>query len=183
MLGKLLVAPASHHSDYWAETAILIYDETPSSISGLILNKHTLKSVTDLAKHHNLQYTGNEMLYLGGPVNMSALILLHTGDWRGTNTLSVGNTDYYITSDKTMLKRLCAGDTPKQWKLFLGMSVWTPHQLEGEIEGVPPWSKKSAWLITEPSDQVVFESKQRQSWNSAIDSVAHTMVDNYFSID
>jgi putative transcriptional regulator len=182
MVGQLLIAPPAQTDDYWGKSVILMYEQTAQASLGLILNKQSDRSFAELAEHHGHSYSGNEMIYVGGPVNPSALVMLHTDDWSCTNTMQISGTNLRISSDRTMLKRLCAGDRPKLWRLFLGMSAWTQSQLEGEMLGKHPWSKKTAWVTSPSNPSIVFDVNPERMWKRSIDLAAQVMVDSYFTI-
>ncbi len=181
MIGQLLVAPPAQKHEFWEQSVVFIYEETLASTVGLIINKPSERKLSDLAEHHNLNYSGDEPLYIGGPVNQSALVMLHTDDWVCTNTMHIGG-PWRISSDRTMLQRICSGDTPRKWRLFLGMSVWTPHQLEGEMRGEPPWNKKTAWINAPANESILFSKSPERAWKKSIDLAAQEMVSNYFTI-
>ena len=181
MIGTLLVAPPAQEDEFWYKTVVFIYEQNKNSTIGLVLNKPSDRSVQELAEHHGFNYNGSDLLYIGGPVNPNALVMLHTEDWACSNTMQIGS-DFRVSSDKTMLERLCKGDTPRKWRLFLGMSGWGPHQLEGEIAGVPPWTKKKAWLTAPASESIMFGNEPTKVWKKAIDLAAETAVQNYFTI-
>lgn len=181
LLGKVLAAPPINEDEYWGKSVIFIYEQNVENTIGVTVNKPSEKTVADLCEHHGLNYHGKELLYVGGPVNPSALLMLHTNDWHGDNTLEIGG-DYRITSDKTMLHRLAQGDRPKQWRLILGMSAWKNGQLEGEISGKEPWSRSHSWLISEPTNSMVFGKEADVQWNHAIHISGKNMIDKFFSI-
>jgi len=182
MIGQLLVAPPAQKSEYWEESVIFLYEQTAASVVGLVLNKPGERSLAELAEHHELDYTGDEQIYVGGPVNPSALVMLHTDDWACTNTMHIGG-PWRISSDKTMLSRICKGDAPRKWRLFLGMSVWSPMQLEGEMKGNPPWSKKTAWVTAPATESIMFAKSPERAWKKGIDLAAQEMVSSYFTIE
>lgn len=181
--GRLLVAPPSQEDDLWSQTVIFLYEETESAVIGLVLNKESERSVYELAVHHDLEYNGEEMINIGGPLNPSALVMLHTDDWSCTNTMQVDG-GLRISSDRTMLNRLCSGDTPRKWKLFLGMSGWTPKQLEAEIAGKPPYSKKNSWLVSSKlTKNLIFETNASKMWKTALNNAVQEATESYFHID
>jgi len=182
MLGQLLVAPPAQKDEMWEQSVIFIYEETQSNSVGLIVNKPSERTLAELAAHHNLDYSGDDPIYIGGPVNSNALVMLHTDDWVCTNTMHVGGA-WRISSDRTMLDRLCKGDRPRRWRLFLGMSVWTSLQLEGEIKGNPPWDKKTAWVTAPATESILFSKSPDRAWKKSLDLAAQSMVSNYFTIE
>jgi putative transcriptional regulator len=181
MVGQLLVAPPAQHDEYWEKSVIFIYEQTPASVVGLVLNKPSDKAVAQLAEHHKLDFAGDDMLYVGGPVNPASLIMLHTGDWTSNNTMHVTD-NIMISSDRAMIQRLAKGDAPRKWKLFLGMSVWAPMQLEGEMKGQAPWNKKNAWITAPAVESILFGKDPERVWKRGIDLAAKEMVDSYFNI-
>lgn len=182
MVGQLLVAPPAQDDDLWEKSVIFIYEQTAVSTVGLIVNKPGERKLSELAENHGLDWAGDDVLYVGGPVNPSALVMLHTDDWACTNTMHIGG-PWRISSDKTMLSRICKGDAPRKWRLFLGMSAWGPHQLEGEISGNPPWNKKTAWVTAPANESIIFSNSPDRAWKKGIDLAAQSMVSNYFTID
>jgi putative transcriptional regulator len=182
MVGHLLVAPPAQHDEYWEKSVIFVYEQTPANVVGLILNKPSDKAVNDLADHHGHNYQGDDMLYLGGPVNPSSLIMLHTDDWTCSNTMHIAE-NIMISSDRTMIKRLSEGDTPRKWRLFLGMSVWAPMQLEGELKGNPPWNKKKSWVTSSFNESILFTKDPEKCWKKGLELAAKDMVNSYFTID
>lgn len=179
--GQLLVAPPAQDDDYWNQTVIFLYEKTEINTIGLIVNKVGDRSVRDLAEHNRLSYDGEDMLYIGGPVNPHALVLLHTNDWRCSNTYRI-NSKFSVSSDRSMLDRICGGDRPSQWKMFLGMSAWKAGQLENELLGIPPWNKKRSWLVCPSSAPVLFDKDQSRSWKKAVNSSIKQATDSLFQI-
>jgi putative transcriptional regulator len=181
LIGKVLAAPPANVDEYWGKSVVFVYEQNLENSVGVMVNKPSDKTVAELCEHHNLTYHGNENLYLGGPVNPSALLMLHSRDWQGINTLDIDN-QYRVTSDKTMLHRLCQGDRPKNWKLVLGMSAWKIGQLEGEISGKHPWSKSHSWLVADANNSMLFGSDPEAQWNQTIRMSGKNMIDKFFSI-
>jgi putative transcriptional regulator len=165
--GQILIAPPAQKDEFWNSTVIYIYEKTPHGTAGLVVNKPSDKHVRDLADHHKVVYGGNDALYIGGPVKNSAIVLLHTNDWHCSNTFQITDRAS-ISSDKSMISRIADGDTPHRWKMFLGMSVWAPGQLEAEIEGTEPWTKRNSWLIAPANNSILFDNEPERAWKRSI---------------
>lgn len=181
LVGKLLVAPPAQNDDHWANTVIYIYEENPNSTVGLILNRPSDRGFAHLAEHHGLDYSKDDLIYLGGPVNQAALVMLHTDDWICSNTMHI-DSKIRISSDVKMMSRICKGDAPKHWRMFLGMAGWAAGQLEGELSGIPPWSKKNAWLIAPADEKIMFMSDPNKMWKKALDSAVQELTGSFFQI-
>lgn len=179
-VGQLLVAPPCQDDDFWENSVIFIYEDAANTI-GLTLNKLSDRSVEDLSEYHKLTYLGNDMVHLGGLMNTNALIMIHTDDWSCTNTMYVNN-GIRISSDHTMLSRICSGDKPRKWRLFLGMCIWSHGQLNNEIDGTPPYSKKKSWLLASPSEDIIFEKHPKKMWNKALEIAIQEATNSFFLI-
>ena len=107
-------------------------------------------------------------VYLGGPVNVKSLSLLHTNDWSSKNTMRINET-FSISSDEDILPRFAMGDVPNHWRLFLGVCGWSPKQLISEIKGIKPWEHKNSWCIATADEELVFGNDNKDQWCNAID--------------
>lgn len=179
--GKLLVAPPFNRDDFFEKSVIYIYDQSLEGTTGVIANKPSNRTLKELCQFNNIKYSGRERIFIGGPINPSALIMLHSDDWACTNTIKIED-PWRISSDESMLERIAKGDRPEHWRLFLGMCGWTPGQLEGEISGVPPWARSHSWLITSPTPETLFHRNSEKAWKLSIENCSQEMIDSFFSI-
>ena len=179
--GKLLISPPANYDDFFERSVIYVYDQNSENTTGVIVNKPSNRSLRELCQFNGIKYNGREKIYIGGPVNPSALIMLHSDDWACSNTIDLHDS-WRISSDQTMLQRLVDGDRPQYWRLFLGMCGWTSGQLEGEISGIPPWSRSQSWLITDPTPAIMFHRTPDKAWKTAIENCSQDMIDSFFSI-
>lgn len=181
-VGRLLVAPPSQDDEFWSKSVVYIYEESNGSTIGLVLNKTSERSVEELATHHDLSFDGEDQIYIGGPINPAALLMLHTDDWACTNTMQVDN-GLRVSSDRAMLSRISMGDTPKKWRLYMGMSGWSKGQLDAEIKGIPPFSKKKAWLLAPAKTKIIFENDPEKMWKQALELAVQEATESYFHIE
>ncbi len=178
--GRLLVAPPGRASDFWERSVVLIYEESKLGSVGLVLNKDSGRTVQELAEYHDASYRGKEGIYAGGEMSPSALILMHTPEWRCTNTMSVAH-GVSISSDNYMVNRICKGDKPEKWKFYLGMSIWKPGDLEKEVSGRFPYSKRNSWLVANAGADIIFEKNPEKMWKMAIDRAVSEATELFFS--
>lgn len=180
-VGKLLIAPPAQDNEQWHKSMVFIYEQTANSVAGLILNKPSDRTLFELADFHGLTYDGDDNLYSGGTKNSKALVMLHSDDWSCSNTMQIKN-GFRVSSDRTMLTRVFSGDAPSQWRMFVGMSLWSPAQLYNEIHSTVPSRKKTAWLPIDATADLVYALNPNQAWRSAIDLAAASAVQTFFSI-
>jgi putative transcriptional regulator len=98
-------------------------------------------------------------LYLGGPVQPSALSFLHSdtflADANVMPNLSLGHSmDSLIELGESL-------SPTRKLKMFAGYAGWSAGQLEGEM-------KRKAWLTHPASIELVFDSPPEQLWQEIL---------------
>lgn len=114
-------------------------------------------------------------IYLGGPVNIKALSMLHSSEWACSNTMQI-NDDFSISSAEDLLIRLGDGDAPKHFRLFLGLCGWAPKQLNEELKGIPPRDHNLSWLTSTANYESVFDFDLKDQWNVAVERSGNEFV-------
>jgi putative transcriptional regulator len=175
-LGRLLAASPSQKDPFWAKSVVWLYEYNQGSYAGLIINKPSTKTCEDLAQHHGIKWPSNVPLFVGGPVNPSALILQHTGDWRTPNTQYITGSDVCLSSHKSMLNRLSTVDEPESWRLLLGYCTWAPGQLEAEL-------KRTDWIVADFNSDLIWDHRRPEViWHQCLEQAAQQTVDKLFEI-
>lgn len=177
LTGKLLVAQPTCRSKDREGAVLFVYEQTKNFASAVCVNKETDRSVEELASYEGYEYDGEDLLYYGGPDNPTALVMLHSPDWECDNTYQITD-DICISSDPNMLRRICDGDRPDKWKLFMGMYTWKKGELETELL-VPD---ETSWIYGESTPHIVFSENEGQQYNWAIKCCSQFMVSQYFRI-
>jgi len=179
-VGKLLIANPNFPSESpFAKSVIYVYQDDPDAGTiGLILNKPST-SVSRFCDMNGVMFPDTEpRIHIGGPVNPSAIILLHTDDWLSTNSASIGN-GLRISSDNFMFMKISTGNEPIYWRAFLGISAWRPGQLDTELEGEFPYVK-NMWLIADANDDVIFNYDGEDQWVRAVDLCSQQTINHFF---
>lgn len=176
--GKLLVAtPVLNHNVVFQQSVVYVYDERPKEhqICGVILNKPSQFKISSLGSLKDVPFDpALELKYVhkGGPVSDTSVVLLHTNEWVSSNTLDANNS-LSMTSDLLMIEKLATGNEPKGWRMFAGMSVWQPEQLDNEI------NNQNAWLVCDPTNNSVFDYDEEEQWLKALELCSSQMLSNY----
>lgn len=171
--GKCLIARPNLNQELFENSVVFIYEHNWESICGLILNKKSHYNTQSLFEHKSFQLPLKpEPVYRGGPVNTKAVLLLHSNDWRSTNTMMI-NKDLSVSSDNLMMQKFENQDIPTYHRFFSGGAVWHQAQLEEEIH-------QGCWLIGELSSTQIFETNGLAQWDVAIETAAKQAVDNFF---
>jgi putative transcriptional regulator len=168
LAGKLLIAPPAVKGNFWYKTVILVTEHHATGSMGLVLNKRSQMTIGEFANQVHFQMDHPGFLYLGGPVNVKALSMLHSSDWSCSNTMRITD-DIAISSAEDLLPKMASGHTPHHWRMFVGLCGWAPGQLENEILGKGQFKHEHSWLIANPDHSLVFDSDLKEQWTSGIE--------------
>ena len=167
-VGNLLIAPPAVKGNFWYKTVILLTENHSDGSVGLVLNKRSQMSVVEFGEQLGYDLDLPGFVYLGGPINVKSLSFLHTNDWVCKNTMRINN-KFSLSSADDIIPRLASGDTPRQWRIMLGMCGWGQNQLKAELEGVHPWKHGHSWCTATADEELVFGSDNKDQWCAALD--------------
>lgn len=174
MQGSLIVASPKLDKGIFARTVALVTEHTRRGTTGVVLNRRSSTSVEDLMSKIGMfghpPYT--ELVHMGGPINETAIQMLHTNDWYSAST-SVINDTFSISHDNFMLEKMAMNNTPQEWIMLAGSAGWAPGQLEKELD-------QELWLTIDANPAIVFSSKKDELWNIAIEIYSQQMVESFF---
>lgn len=159
--GQFLIAAPSMHDPRFRETVIYMADHDSHGAFGLVVNQKVgrspLKDLLDDAGIPSTDKTAGEVdIYVGGPVSMQQVFILHRGDWKGPESDQLAD-DLYLTMTPDILGALAKGEGPKEFRIVVGYSGWAPGQLEKEMA-------RGDW-ITAPGDAaLVFDTENATKW-------------------
>lgn len=177
--GKLLVAPPKIKSGFWQKSVIFITEDHINGTVGLLLNKRSSITVSDFTEQIGTRLNIPGFVYVGGPVNIKALTMLHTQDWSCGNTMQI-NHEFCLSSSDDLLPRLGDGDAPRYFRLFLGLCGWNPSQLQDEIDGAPPRDRNNSWLLATADHELVFNHDLKDQWLQSLERSSNDFVQSIF---
>lgn len=168
--GVLLVACPSVQGKTFNKSVILITEHHAGGTVGLVLNKTSTFTVKDVMHSHQIDYEGVEPVYVGGPVNLRALSVLHEQP-RSGNTMAVGQR--WVSSDRAMLHELGQGLIEGSWRVFAGVASWAQNQLAREIE-------QGMWLTVDSTEDLIYTTTGTAQWERCVEACAVSFVAEYF---
>lgn len=171
IVGNLIIAPPSVKGNFWYKTVIMIVEHMNHGSIGLILNKKSNISINELGERLGIDIDVEGYVYNGGPVSQSSLSMIHTNDWKCSNTLKI-NDNFSVSSSSEVLPRLATGDFPDQWRLFFGMCGWAPSQLLSELKGIHPYNHSTSWCTATSNLDLVFEYDSKTQWVNSLEQSA-----------
>lgn len=179
--GDLLVAPPSIIDSRFEKTVLFLTHHNEIGSLAFCLNKITDHKINDILKEINVELPNNFNLFWGGPVNSSTIWMLHSSEWYLDTTMNI-NDHWSLTSHMSMFHHLADGDIPKKFRVFFGQSTWGIGQLQGEIEGDPPWNKNYSWLtVNRPNSKWLLTVDPELLWIESTQLCAEQAVDAWLA--
>ena len=157
--GQLLLDSGQLHGSFFQRTVVLICQHDAEGAFGLVLNRMTGNNVGETIVADLPDTLKACPLYLGGPVQPSALSFLHSDafipDANVIPNLSLGHSlDSLVEIGESL-------SPTRKIKMFAGYSGWSAGQLEDEM-------KRKAWLTYPASLDLVFDPDCDQLWQTIL---------------
>jgi putative transcriptional regulator len=159
--GKLLVASRGLKDPNFSQSVVLIIEYDRHGTVGLIINRPTgLKLATLLPEIRGLKQR-EDIVYIGGPVNRSLMmVLIHSGIKPEESSEVLKNV--YVTSSRKLLEQITdKTETKERFRVYAGLSGWTPGQLENEI-------MRGGWHILQADAETIFDKESSDIWPELI---------------
>jgi putative transcriptional regulator len=163
LTGHFLIAmPALADPPFSRGVALLCQHDEDGAV-GLLVNQLSEYRFGDVLNQMKLDCADSELadapVLIGGPVQQERGFVLHreAGAWESSYRI---NRDWSVTTSRDVLVAMAAGDGPRQAIMVLGYAGWDAGQLEQEL-------MDNAWLTTEASSRVVFDTPLEDRWSAA----------------
>jgi len=153
--GQVLLDGGKLRGSFFHRTVVLICQHDPQGAFGLVLNRASGKHVGEMIVADMPDNLKTEPLYLGGPVQPSALSYLHTDHFLlNANVISNINLGHSLDD---LVEIGQSFSSTQQVRVFAGYAGWSPGQLDEEI-------KRDAWLAHPASIDLIFHAKPDELW-------------------
>ena len=161
--GQLLVAAPRMGDPRFVGTVMVMIQHGISGALGVAINRpmadrpiaEMLRAMGEDSGHAK----GSLTVFLGGPVEPSVGIVIHTSDYHLSETLVLDD-HLAVTSPKLVLRDIAAGHGPHKYLFLLGYAGWAPNQLEAEVS-------LGAWVTVAESPELVFDMDRATLWKAA----------------
>ena len=157
--GQLLLDSGQLRGSFFQRTVVLICQHDAEGAFGLVLNRTAGGNVGEMIVADLPDPLKACPLYLGGPVQPSALSFLHSDafipDANVMPNLSLGHSiDSLVELGESL-------SPTRRIRMFAGYAGWSPGQLEDEM-------KHKAWLTHPASLDLVFDTDHDQLWQKIL---------------
>src|SRR2546426_404556 len=157
--GQLLLDSGQLKGSFFQRTVVLVCQHDAEGALGLVLNRGTGSTVGETIVADLPETLKTCPLFLGGPVQPSALSFLHSDSFvPDANVMA----NLSLSHSLDTLIELGESFSPtRKLKLFAGYAGWSPGQLEDEM-------KRDAWLTHPASLELVFNTDHGQLWQAIL---------------
>jgi putative transcriptional regulator len=163
LTGHFLIAMPNLADPPFSRGVALLCQHDEGGAVGLLVNQLSEYRLGDVLAQMKLECMDSELadapVLIGGPVQQERGFVLHRepGDWESSYRIDAR---WSVTTSRDILLAMAAGDGPERAIVALGYAGWGAGQLDQEL-------KDNAWLTTEASDRIVFDTPLERRWNAA----------------
>ncbi len=159
--GQLLLDGGELRGSFFHRTVVLMCEHNAEGAFGLVLNRVAGNKFGEVIVANVPEALKDLPLYLGGPVQPTALSFLHADNFiPDANVFPNVNLGHSL-EDLVEIGESYSPD--KKIKMFAGYAGWAPGQLESEM-------KRKAWLTFPVSLELVFDTPPEQLWTKILKS-------------
>lgn len=160
---QFLIAMPGLLDPNFSRTVTYMCEHGEHGAMGIVVNRPSELRLTDVLQHMQIPESnpasGNQIVYLGGPVETERGFVLHSHETAWDSTLEVTNT-ISITTSRDILEAIASGEGPDRSLVALGYAGWGAGQLEDELQN-------NAWLSGPADPDVIFELGVEKRWDAA----------------
>ena len=157
--GQLLLDGGKLRGSFFHRTVVLICQHDADGAFGLVINRVSESKVSEALVADLPDPIQEEKIYLGGPVQPSALSYLHTDapivEANVMANLALGH------SVEELVEFAGSLSPSRQLRIFAGYAGWSPGQLDDEM-------RREAWLTYPASLELVFHPTPQSLWQTIL---------------
>jgi putative transcriptional regulator len=156
--GQLLIAgPPLLDPNFW-RTVVLVVEHSEEGALGLVLNRPSETTVGEAVDELGELVGEDERLFIGGPVQPSAVIVLAQFEDPGDAALMAFD-DVGVLGTATGQEHLSLG--VRQARAFVGHAGWGAGQLDAELE-------RDDWILEQATSEDAFSADPTDMWSSVL---------------
>ena len=154
--GQLLVAgPTLLDPNFW-RTVVLVVEHSDEGALGLVLNRPSETVVSDAVPELEDLIDGDELLYIGGPVQPAAVVVLaRFEDPSDSALIAFEDVGVLASGESTASADIVEG------RAFVGHAGWGSGQLDSEIE-------RGDWILEPARREDAFTESPQDLWASVL---------------
>jgi putative transcriptional regulator len=163
---KFLIATPDMDDDYFDRSVIYICEHNDTGAMGLMISAPTDLSVMELLAKMDFMmagerdYSKDQMVLSGGPMNQDRGFILHTTTPQTFIHSYPVSESFTLTTSGDILDTFGTEQSPEKFIVCLGCCTWRADQLEQEIA-------QNMWLVAPSDEKILFETGYLDRWSEA----------------
>ena len=157
--GKFLVAGRHLNDPNFAETVVLLLGYDQQGALGVIINRPTQVSLADVLSETLQPRPQTDMVYIGGPVGRSGMLLLLQSATQPDETQHVFG-DVYFSGSLAVLQQMIE-KKDRSFRVYAGHAGWAPGQLDNEVA-------RGDWHVVNADVARIFRTPAEKVWPELI---------------
>jgi putative transcriptional regulator len=153
--GHLLIATAGLLDPNFHRTVVLVAEHSDQGAMGLVLNRPAEVAVADAAPQLESLVGPEERVYVGGPVESQAVVVLAEFD-EPDEAAAIVLDDVGFMPAETEVE-----PATRRARVFAGYAGWGAGQLEAELD-------ENAWIVEPASPEDVFAAPDEDVWSGIL---------------
>jgi putative transcriptional regulator len=164
LAGQLLIAAPTIGDPRFAHTVILMLRHDKEGAFGIVINRpvgeRSIATLLEATGDNDPDVVGSVQVFAGGPVQPELGFVVHSAEYRRTETLDVDG-HVAMTASREVLRDIGHHQGPKKSLFALGYAGWGPGQIEGELA-------RRDWFTTPEEPRLVFDDDRSELWDEAM---------------
>lgn len=156
--GKLLLASPALDDPNFVRTVVLVAEHTEEGAMGLVLNRPADVTVGDSAPELEELVDGSDRLFVGGPVQPNAVIVLAAFTDPGAAGLLITDDIGFLSAQLDLAE---SAAVTHRARVFAGHAGWGPGQLDDELA-------REDWIVETPRPDELFSSEPEGLWSQVL---------------
>ena len=153
----LLIGQAELADPDFADSVVLVMNNLGPAPAGIIINRPTHVSVSELFPDLKHLAQVHDKVYFGGPVEFGSVWFLFRAATPPEHAIQAFD-GVYLSANRELLLQLLGRAKPMDGlRIFIGHAGWAPGQLEAEID-------RGAWNLERASSEAIFSGKSEHPW-------------------
>lgn len=153
----MIAGPTLLDPNFW-RSVVLVVEHSEDGALGLVLNRASETTVGDAVPQLEDLVDLEEQLFIGGPVQPSAVIVLAEFEDAGDAAL-IAFDDIGVLGADASLEDVGAG--VRSGRAFVGHAGWGPGQLDSELE-------RGDWILEPARREDAFTADPRELWTEVL---------------
>ena len=153
----LLIARTELPDSDFADSVVLAMNNIGPAPIGIIVNRPTQITVSDLFPDLKRLARLRDKVYFGGPVDLTAVWFLFRAATPPEHAIKAFDGVYLSANRELLLQLLCRDKPTDGLRVCIGHAGWAPGQLEAEIE-------RGDWTLERAHSDAIFHGKSEHPW-------------------